>query len=129
MLADTQMGEEENGEDQPQKYARVVESPPGLSSDSRHPPASGITLDSLLLAIQKGNEEGAHRHKELTGSIHNVERQIEGVKTTAAKALCTAEETKHEMTNLRARVDALERGGGGAAQPQRSVLTTGKEAH
>ena len=29
-----------------------------------------------------------------------MERQLEGVKTTAAKALCTAEETKHEMTNL-----------------------------
>ena len=44
-----------------------------------------------------------------------MERQLEGVKTTAAKALCTAEETKHEMTNLRARVDALERGGGGSS--------------
>ena len=103
------------GRTNPKKYARVVEHPPGLSSDSRSSPSNAITLDSLMMAIQKGNDEGAHRHKELTGSLHNVERQLEGVKTTAAKALCTAEETKHEMTNLRARVDALERGGGGSS--------------
>ena len=114
MLAGTQMGEE-NGDDQPQKYARVVENPPGLGSDSRNPPANIITLDALMMAIQKGNDEGAHRHKELTGSISNVERQLEGVKTTAAKALCTAEETKHEMTTIRARVEALERGGGSSS--------------
>ena len=111
MMEDTQMGE---GEDQPQKFAKV-ENPPGLSADSRHPPANMVTLDVLMMEIQKGNVEGANRHRELTGSISNVERQLEGVKTTAAKALCTAEETKHEMTNLRARVDALERGGGGSS--------------
>ena len=54
MLADTQMGED-NGEDQPQKYARVVENPPGLSSDSRMPTANAITLDALMMAIQKEN--------------------------------------------------------------------------
>ena len=105
------MGE---GEDQPQKFAKV-ENPPGLSSDSRQIPGNMITLDTLMMEIQRGNVEGASRHRELTGSLSNVERQLEGVKTTAAKALCTAEETKHEMTNLRARVDALERGGGGSS--------------
>ena len=115
------MGE---GEDQPQKFAKV-ENPPGLSSDSRHPPTNMITLDALMMEIQKGHVEGASRHRELTGSISNVERQLEGVKTTAAKALCTAEETKHEMTNLRARVDALERGGGGVALHQRYAQNRG----
>ena len=102
MEVDSQM-EMERREDQPQKYARVVEGPPGLSSDSRNPPQNHTTLDALLLAIQKGNDEGTTRHKELTSSISNVERQLEGVKTTASKALCTAEETKHEMANLRGR--------------------------
>ena len=41
------------GEDQPQKFAKV-ENPPGLSSDSRHPPGNMITLDALMMEIQKG---------------------------------------------------------------------------
>ena len=67
------------------------------------------------LAIQKGNEEGAYRHKELTHSIASVEKQIEGVKTAASKALCTAEESRHELQSLRTRVEALEKGGGGSS--------------
>ena len=83
--------------------------PPGLqghmsAAPSNMPAGQATTLDDLLRAIQRNEEGGEKRNRELRQDMFRLDKDIREVRTTASKALTQTTEVRDDVKALEGRV-------------------------